>query len=117
MTNFKIGQNVVCTKTLDGFVVKDKIYNIKDMLVCQCGVIAIDYGMPTSHDTPKWTCHICHNIYRHNHFRDYYLCSTFFAPLIYSYNSATSEIIEKFKLTEERSDVKPLIKIEEHEKV
>lgn len=115
--NFKISQEVICTKTLEGYVVKDKKYIIKDILVCRCGIVAIDYGQAFVGNARKWTCHKCNSIHTNHFFDDYYLCSTFFAPLIHSYNSATKDIIEKFKIMEEKCDVKPEIKIEEHEKV
>ena len=56
MTNFKIGQEVVCVKDhSERIVTKGKHYFINNILVCsKCGDLAFDVGIGT--DTPISLC-------------------------------------------------------------
>lgn len=106
MTNFKIGQKVVCVnaKPTIGktvlYIKEGNTYTIKNIHICSCGMEHI--SLIEINDNGGLTCgNCCGN------------CSMLinqicymnirFRPLIY--NSATEEILEKFKLTEEKSDI------------
>ena len=113
MTHFRVGQKIVCIGKFKNNPpcyepciqpVKDKIYTIREIKKSKQGKVGLlldeIVNKPTTHE---------------NGFGEQCFISTGFRPL--QYISATLEIIEKFKLTEEKSDIKPQIKKEEYEKV
>lgn len=113
MTPFKVGMKVICVTTFKNNPpqfeqciqpVKDKIYTIRDILIGKKGKVGLlleeIINKPTAHE---------------GGFGEQGFIITGFRPI--QYTSATSEIIEKFKLTEEKQDVKPEIKKKEYEKV
>lgn len=75
---------------------KGKIYTISGITECKCKTVGLELEEKTTHLPCE--CIYCGEIGS--------LCydETSFRPL--QYESASSEIIEKFKLTEEKADVK-----------
>ena len=127
MTNFKVGQKVarrlktvsnqhpptVGTKSVSPKVLPNTIYEVKAVCYCSnCGRQKIDIGliMPPN-CTPTMNC-FCSVRYTHN--GRWFLDAINFRPVLY--DNISAEIVESLKLTEEKSDVKPVIKKEEHEK-
>lgn len=105
MTNFKVGQKVVCVKPYSSpphqLELKPGIYTILRISECKC-YTTIDVGTYANKPTRCPTCGKIDNGVFHKSER--------FRPLVY--DSATTEILEKFKLTEEKADVE--IKEYEH---
>ena len=132
MNNFKIGQKVVSvekpvTNARNGQprgiapkVKSNTIHEVKAICYCsQCGRQKVDIGLIIPQitlqiGTGKIICSCGFN-YPHN--GRWFLDSVNFRPL--QYDNISAEIVEKLKLTEEKSDikpeVKPEIKIEQHE--
>lgn len=108
MTNFKIGQQIICVDE-SGFIpevphpIKRKIYTIESFCSCSgCGLSTIVLleikGYPIKH-----ICGKCDGSYDNNNKTRRSFRASRFAPL--QNVSATSEILERFKLTEEKADV------------
>lgn len=98
MTNFKIGQKVICinSKSTMGSragIEEKKIYTISRIDFCKCGDVYLEFSEIKTHTGHCTTCMKIMDSY----------CGDRFRPLIY--NSATEEILEKFKLTEEKADI------------
>lgn len=107
MTNFKINQKVVYITGVHH--PKGSIHIIMGIKTLLCGCVKLNIGEPDDDpDRILFHCkkhpHIIDNKDGYNWYQ-----SESFRPL--EYNSATSEILEKFPLTEEKADVK----IREHE--
>jgi len=90
MANFKVGQKVVYVK--DGGFVDGQIYKKGDITIIK-----------EFNKLPTYKC----DCGREDHFikvTEGTVCYCDIAPI--QYQSATAEILEKFKLTEEKADVK-----------
>lgn len=125
--NFKLNQKVVAVlkpstngssgepKGIAPKVKPNAIHEVKAICYCsQCGRQKIDIGLTLPVNTnPNIKCSDCKNWYPSN--GRWFLDSSNFRPL--QYDNISAEIVEKLKVTEEKSDVKPLIKKEEYEQV
>lgn len=98
MTNFKVGMKVVCVDdkhfTKEGEIVpaQDEIYTIRDMHYVD-GRLALRFEEIVN--SPR--------VYIDMGFNECAFWAEGFKPI--QYQSATSEILERFKLTEEKADV------------
>ena len=125
--NFKISQQVVMvSKPITnvknngeprGIVPQVKpntIYEVKAICYCsQCGRQKIDIGLILPPNVKSDIKCGCGNRYPSN--GRWFMDAINFR--LVQYQNISSEIVEKLKVTEEKSDVKPIIKKEEHEKV
>ena len=110
MNNFKIGQRVLCVKNFKSSQ-GERFKNVKPLKGITYTIRGIEHmeeGIGLLFEeiiNPKYsyTDSFGEKVFSAEHFR----------PLIY--NDAKSEILEKFKQTEEKSDVQPLIKKEQYE--
>ncbi len=98
----KVGDNVVCIKTMastqgDGQIIKGQIYPILDEWACGCGWRHFDIGHTTLYVSGCPTCH------SHSQKQGMlWARSEYFAPI--QYNSAHSELLQK-AVTIEKSDI------------
>lgn len=109
MANFKIGQKIICVND-DGFdngmahPIKNKIYSIESFSCCNgCGVATIVLKEIISTGIGL-SCTKCNNDFECNKIKRAEFRTERFRPL--QYESAINEILEKLKITEEKSDVK-----------
>ena len=124
MSNLKVGMNVVriekpftnSKKGIRGIAppIQPKIvYVIKAICYCsKCGSQKIDIGLILP-PNPSLTieCNECRTRYPTN--GRWFVSSINFRPV--QYQNISAEILETLKITEEKYDVKPLIKIEQYE--
>lgn len=117
MTNFKVGQKVVCVDDSLFYEdiphpIKGKKYTIESFYSCpSCGVSSISVSEIVGFCS-RQQCTACNISQQSNNnpIRESFRCSRF-RPLTYA--SATSEILAKFPLTEEKADVE----IKEHQPI
>ena len=124
MSNLKVGMNVVRVenplkhpKGIQGVspkFPKGVIHKVKSVCYCsQCGRQKIDIGLsiPPIINDPTIRCSCGFNYFSQG---KWFVDAINFRPV--QYENISVEIVEKLKITEEKSDLKP-IEIEEHEKI
>ena len=124
MNNLKVGMKVIQVENPSRLPKIDKprmncpvikprtIYEVKAVCYCsQCGSQKIDIGLAPPSESKRMECSDCKNVYPAN--GRWFLAAINFRPV--QYQNISCEIAETFKITEEKSDVQPLIKKEQHE--
>lgn len=101
---FKIGQKVVCIQSHTDCrsYLKGNIYTVKSMNRCAgCGRWQVNIGLVVPKGFCGTSCTRCGDTHVTKIF---FAPAKNFAPIQTTYASATSEILKKFKQTEERPD-------------
>ena len=92
MTNFKVGQKVVCVEGVKGHLEKNKVYTITHVVNCPCGKTFVCWGQ-VHVNAGYIKCNHCHK--HHNPTGEYACRSSRFRPLSYSTN-VNFEVIANF---------------------